>query len=424
MLYGEPPDRHTSVPYRGAYMSLFKALSAGLRSLPRELRLFIAATFAMGFALAMVEAVFNNYINARFALSGFERSFMELPREFGGFVVVFVSALLWFLCSRRLGALAMVMCMVGAFLVGFASPAYPVMVAWLFIYSMGQHLTIPITSTIGMDLAKEGRVGRRLGQLNSVQNASALSAQALVFFGFALLGFGFRHAFAMAAFGFAAAAVLLFTMKPDKTQRPKTHLKLRKEYSLYYVLAVLYGSRKQIFLTFAPWVLVTIFNQPTQRMALIFMGSTAIGIVFQPFLGRAVDRLGERFVLVGEAVLLVFVCLGYGFSKSLMAEHAAFIATCVCFFLDRMLMSVNMARTTYMRKIALDPSHVQPALTSSVTIDHIFSITIALVGGTIWKLFGFQYVFLLGALIAVGNFAAALRIRIPEARTVSAVAPS
>ena len=84
-----------------------------------------------------------------------------------------------------------------------------------------------------------------------------------------------------------------------------------------------------------------------------------------------------------------------------------------------MLMSVNMARSTYIKKIALDPSHVQPALTSSVTIDHIFSITIALVGGTIWSAFGFQYVFLMGAAIAVMNFAAALRIRIPAGHALT-----
>jgi predicted MFS family arabinose efflux permease len=99
-----------------------------------------------------------------------------------------------------------------------------------------------------------------------------------------------------------------------------------------------------------------------------------------------------------------------------MAENIAFIIVCVCFLLDQMLMSVNMARSTYMKKIALDNSHVQPALTSSVTLDHLFSITVGLLGGVIWDALGFQYVFLLGALIAVCNFFAALRIRIPEAR--------
>jgi hypothetical protein len=79
-----------------------------------------------------------------------------------------------------------------------------------------------------------------------------------------------------------------------------------------------------------------------------------------------------------------------------------------------MLMSVNIARSTYIKKIALNNSHVQPALTASVTIDHIFSIAVGLLGGAIWVTLGFQFVFLLGAFIAVGNFIAALYIRIPK----------
>jgi predicted PurR-regulated permease PerM len=67
-----------------------------------------------------------------------------------------------------------------------------------------------------------------------------------------------------------------------------------------------------------------------------------------------------------------------------------------------------------MKKIARDPQDVQPALTAAVTIDHIFSITVALVGGAIWSAFGFQYVFLMGIVIAVINFFTALRVRVPQ----------
>ncbi|MEM3018483.1 MAG: MFS transporter, partial [Candidatus Bathyarchaeia archaeon] len=63
---------------------------------------------------------------------------------------------------------------------------------------------------------------------------------------------------------------------------------------------------------------------------------------------------------------------------------------------------------------AVDPSHVQPALTASVAIDHVFSISVALLGGIIWNLFGYEYVFLMGSLIAVANFIAAWHIRIPK----------
>ncbi|HQP31658.1 MAG TPA: MFS transporter, partial [Deltaproteobacteria bacterium] len=192
------------------------------------------------------------------------------------------------------------------------------------------------------------------------------------------------------------------------------HLKLYRPYRLYYVLSVLYGSRKQLFLTFAPWVLVTVFHEPTQTIATLLTLGGVIGILFQPLLGRAIDHLGERMVLCAEAFLLIFVCFGYGFAKFLVSGHTAFLIVCGCFLLDQMLMSVNMARATYIKKIALDPAHIQPALTASVSIDHVFSILVALLGGVVWNCYGFQYVFLMGACIALLNFLAALRVRLPH----------
>ncbi|MCE5275453.1 MAG: MFS transporter [Syntrophaceae bacterium] len=385
----------------------------------RELGFFIAASLAMGMAYSIIDATFNNFLNERFALSGFERSFLEFPREIPGFLVVFASALLWFLCSRRLATLAMLLGGVGTALIGFASPGYAIMVLWLFIYSLGQHIFLPLSSSIGMELSEKGKTGRRLGQLNAVRNLAAILGSFLVFFGFKYLGFTFHHTFALATAAFVLAALFLSIMKPEQTQPPALHLKLHREYRLYYILAVLYGSRKQLFLTFAPWVLVTVFHQPTQTLATLLMLGGMIGILFQPLLGLAIDHLGERFVLSSEAVLLVFVCFGYGFARFLVTEHAAFLIACGCFLLDQMLMSVNMARATYIKKIALEASHIQPALTMAVSIDHIFSILIALVGGAIWNFFGFQYVFLLGAFIALGNFLAALQVRVPDAHTVA-----
>jgi predicted MFS family arabinose efflux permease len=209
------------------------------------------------------------------------------------------------------------------------------------------------------------------------------------------------------------AALLIFAMKREKSGSPKVYLRLHREYRLYYLLAILSGSRKQIFITFAPWVLVTIFKQPTQTLATLLTLGGIIGILFQPFLGRAIDRYGERPVLAAEAITLVFVCCGYGFARSLFPEGVAFLIVCGCYLLDQMVFSVSMARSTYLKKIAVRPADVQPALTAGVTIDHVFSIAAALIGGTIWNQLGFQYVFLFGTLIALANLAAAWQVRIP-----------
>jgi hypothetical protein len=79
--------------------------------------------------------------------------------------------------------------------------------------------------------------------------------------------------------------------------------------------------------------------------------------------------------------------------------------------IDQMLMSVSMARATYLQKIAVVPEDVAQTLTMGVTIDHFFSISVAIIGGFIWIKWGYQYVFLLGAIIAVINFFSALRVK-------------
>jgi predicted MFS family arabinose efflux permease len=202
-------------------------------------------------------------------------------------------------------------------------------------------------------------------------------------------------------------------MTPNKPTAAKDKFVLRKEYKLFYWLSILYGTRKQIFLTFAPWVLVKIFAQKTQTVALLLTIAGIIGILFKPLLGRAIDRLGERKILAGEAVILVFVCIGYGFSKFIFKTDIAIIIIFACYITDNLLMSVGMARATYLKKIAIKEEEISQTLTMGVTIDHVFSISIAIASALIWKFAGFQYVFLLGGVIAAVNFFSALKIKIP-----------
>lgn len=392
-----------------------------IQSMPRELQLFAVASLLMGVSYSMFDSVFNNFLKDQFAMTAFQRSFLEFPRELPGLTLSLITAAVWFLASRRLGAVAMIVGAAGALLIAFASGSYGIMTLWLFIYSLGQHVFMPLASSIGMELAQEGQDGRRLGQLNAVRNLAAIIGSLFIAFGFRFLGLTYQLTFVLAAAGFLLTAYLLFQMKPGKQLPAGDFLKLHKEYKLYYALAVLYGSRKQLFITFAPWVLVKILQQPTEILATLFTIGGVVGILFQPFLGWAVDRFGERVVLTSEAVLLAVVCTGYGFAHFWFTPSIAILVVAACFLVDQMLMSVGMARSTYIKKIAKRREDIQATLTAGITIDHVFSISVALLGGVIWDRFGFQYVFLMGTLIAVINFFVAMRVRIPKPAETAAV---
>jgi predicted MFS family arabinose efflux permease len=398
-------------------MTLIRNQISKIHSIPRELLLFILVIFTIGIGTNIVDSTFNNFLDEKYRISPFQRSFLEFPRELPGFLVVFVSAGLSFLCSRRLGAVTMLLASIGILLVGFAAPTYSMMTIWLFVYSMGQHVFFPLSSAIGMELAKSGQFGKRLGQLNAVRNTAMIVGSLLVVIGFRELNFRFETTFVIAAISFALASAILFNMKKGKRQPARSFFRLYPDYKVYYALIIISGARKQLFFTFAPWVLVTVFNQPTQILASLLLIGGVIGILFQPLLGRMIDRFGERLVLRSEAVILVIICIGYGFSKNLFPGTMAFIIVCGCFLIDQMIFSVGMARATYIKKIAKEPEHVQSTLTAGVTIDHIFSISSALLGGVIWNLWGFQYVFLFGAILAIVNFFVAAQAIIPKPPT-------
>jgi MFS family permease len=391
-------------------------LRSKIAGFPHDTLVFVPVIAIVGFTTNLIDSTFNNFLRETYGLTGMARSVLELPRELPGFMVAFVSALMFFLSSRKLAAFSMFLQAAGLLLIAYLAPTFNTMLVWLFVMSLGQHLFMPLSSAIGMETARPGAEGRRLGQLNGVRMGAAIAGSGLVMIGFTYLHFSFRLTYTIAAACLAVSGVLMLTMQPVAAHTPKMHLALHREYTLYYLLSLLFGTRKQIFITFAPWVLVTIYNKPTVLIASLYTIGGIIGVVFQPALGHLIDRFGERVMLTAEGVMLIAVCLGYGFSRILFGE-AGFMVASVCYVVDMLLFSFGMARATYLKKIAVDPRHVSPTLTMGTTIDHVFSIGIALASGVIWSVFGYQYVFVIGALIAAGYAVVALRIVLPGKAT-------
>lgn len=384
-----------------------------LRKYQPDLLLFVSGIALVGFGESMVNSTLNNFLDETFQISSLDRTLLEFPRELPGFLVVFVSAALFFLRSRRLAVLAACLGSLGLALMAFFPSSFHIIFIWIFFFSAGQHLLLPLVTSIGMELAREGQDGRRLGQINSIRNMATVAGSFITFLGFKYFDFTFQISFLLAAALYLAASVVFYTMHPGRSHPAKLRLTLHKEYGLYYWLAILFGTRKQLFLTFAPWVLVTVYHKPVAVIATLMTIGGLTGIVFQPLLGRAIDRFGERTIIMMEAILLIGICFFYGFSRDLFGEQIAFFIVAACFVADQLLMSVNMARATYLKKMVRHPDHITPTLTMAVTIDHVFSISVALLGGILWSRVGYQAVFLLGCGIALVNLLSASRIRLP-----------
>lgn len=55
---------------------------------------------------------------------------------------------------------------------------------FVFTYSMGDHMFMPLRDVIAMDLSEEGKTGTFLGTYRSVMTVASMAASALVFVGF------------------------------------------------------------------------------------------------------------------------------------------------------------------------------------------------------------------------------------------------
>jgi len=189
-------------------------------------------------AASLVDSSLNNFLNDTFHLTGFQRSFLEFPREFPGVITLFVSAALWFLGSRRLGGVAMIFAAVGIFLIGFSSSSYLTMVVFLLFIVWETISSCRSRPPWGWNWRRtENRTS--LGQLNAIRNAATIVGSFIVFIGFKYLNFNYQTSFTIASVIFIIAAVLMFMMQPKRSSAPRAFLKLRKEYSLFYTLSVL-----------------------------------------------------------------------------------------------------------------------------------------------------------------------------------------
>ena len=56
-----------------------------------------------------------------------------------------------------MSVVAQALVLIGLVVMGLFSPSYGVMLAFLFLHSMGMHLFMPLNDTISMDLAEQGK---------------------------------------------------------------------------------------------------------------------------------------------------------------------------------------------------------------------------------------------------------------------------
>ena len=367
------------------------------------------------------DSVYSNYFKDAYQVTATQRALIEVPRELPGLLLALVIAALSMLGDLKLSLLAQLLACTGLVALGLFTPSFGVMLIFLFINSMGMHLFMPLSDSIGMSLAEPDQIGRRVGQYASIKMVFGFVAGIVVFFGFRLGWFSFTRPINVlfligaGAFLLAALAALLLVKQEASTRpvRVRTKMVFRRQYRWYYLLAMLHGIQKQIAYVFGAWVLVDILLQGADLMSLLMLSASFISIFLMRTVGRLVDRLGTARMLRLNALTFIATYLAYGLlvwgivTGALPSRGWPVLVIGALYVLDRLNMQLHVLKAVYLRQIAVSTEEVTNALSTGISLDHIVSIVAAQLSGLVWVLWGPHWVFILAALLSVGNLVGA-----------------
>ncbi len=380
----------------------------------RDLTRLLSATLFYGAVSGIFGSALNNYLNGVHGFDAHARGWLELPREIPGFLIIFVTSILLLrLRETQMAAVGMLLTAVGAAGLALLSSGMVLLVTFIVVWSLGDHILFTVEGPIGLKLAKSGGEGHRLGQVGGARNLGIILGVGVVYALAKWQGDRF-DLFFLAAAAFAAIASFLYrSIRAGKFDARSHRWVFRREYGIFYAISALFGIRKQIFMVFGSWVLVSLHDVPVSTIAVLYFVSATLGVVLRPLLGDVIDWLGERTILAVDELLLLLVCLIYAFASHLLAAPHDLWLLFAAYILDNVLFALRVARTTYLKKIALDPGDITPSLSLGITIDHAVAMTLPILSGVIWERWGYEWVFVLAGAIALVGFFICLQIRIP-----------
>ena len=177
------------------------------------------------------------------------------------------------------------------------------------------------------------------------------------------------------------------------------------------MLEMFYGARKQVFFTFGPYLLILYYGANAATISLLFAVSAIASFLASPVVGRIIDKMGYKVVMVSDTLILCIVCFFYGFAHHLFPKDVAFIICCVNYVLDAVISLASMAANVYVKDLADNAEEVKATISTGVSINHVITIFIALFGGWIWETLGIETLFMLSAVLGLLNSAYAATIK-------------
>ncbi len=392
---------------------MFSKLKQTFKSETKWQVLFISLVLS-GLSYGIYKGMIDNYLAEVVTMGEFERGLAEFFRELPGFLLIFILAAFYTFTAEKLYKLGALIMLSGFALLSVVPPVKVFVTLAICIASLGEHIQLGMKNTLSLEYSKSGKGGMALGYQNAIYQIGTLAGFGVIFFAFLIFSEikPYKPFFVVAAviLGISALFALRLTGN-SSTDKTKNRFYFRKKFIKYYWLEIFYGARKQVFFTFGPYVLILFYGANTAVISLLFAVSAVLCFFISPAIGKLIDKIGYKFVMVSDTLILVIVCFFYGFAHHIFSMHTAFIICCVNYILDSIISLASMASNVYVQDISDSKEEMKLTISTGISVNHLITILIALFGGWIWHKLGIETLFILSAVLGLCNSAFAATIK-------------
>ncbi len=375
---------------------------------------FLLSLLITGLSYGLYKGMLDNFLAEVVGMGEMDRGITEFFRELPGIALVFILAAFYMLSAERLYKAGALIMLVGMGMHAILPTTKVLATLAICVYSLGEHIQYGMKSTLSLQYAKPDCGGGALGMQSSVTQIGTLMGYLIIVFAFTRISGGqpYTAFFVLAAVlaGLSALCSAKITGN-SQTDKNKRRFYFHRKYTKYYMLEMFYGARKQVFLTFGPYVLILFYGAGAATISLLFAISAVACFFASPIVGRIIDRLGYKVVMVSDTLILVIVCFFYGFAHHLFPKDIAFLVCCVNYVLDAVISLAAMASNVYVQDLSDDADETKATISTGVSINHVITIFIALFGGWIWETLGIETLFIASAILGLCNSAYAATIK-------------
>ena len=347
-------------------------------------KVFLLSVLITGLSYGLYKGMLDNFLAEVVGMGELDRGITEFFRELSGIALVFILAAFYMLSAETLYKAGAVIMLVGMGMHALLPATKVLATLAICTYSLGEHIQIGMKNTISLEYSRSGHGGAALGMQNSASQIGTLVGYLVIVVVFSLITQNqpYTAFFALAAVlaGISAVCSLRLTGN-SKTDETKRRFYFKRKYTKYYMLEMFYGARKQVFLTFGPYVLILFYGANAATVSLLFAISAIACFFASPVVGRIIDKLGYKVVMVADTLILVIVCFFYGFAHHIFPKEVAFIVCCVNYVLDAVISLASMASNVYVQDLSDSADEVKATISTGVSINHVITIFIALFGG-------------------------------------------